>query len=97
MTLPSSPVYSATVHIFHSKRDSYGNVYWSMMYVDHSSGKRVYGRISGGRSNITWAFPDAYHCDTELGIRDYNRTIKDWGYAGCTCDELQAYVKKGLK
>ena len=97
MASTTNPVYPATIHIYHSRRDMYGNVYWSMIYVDHATGKRIYGTVSGGRSNITCAFPNCYHCDTELGIRDYNRTTKDWGYAGCTRDELQTYVQKGLQ
>jgi hypothetical protein len=93
----SNPAFTATVHIYHSKRDTYGNAYWAMTYVDHMTGARVYGRVSGGRSNITWAFPDAHHCDTQLGIREFKQTTKDWGHAGCTCTELQAYVQKGLQ
>lgn len=95
MTQHSSLASSATVHIFRSKRDTYGDVMWSMVYVDHMSGRRVYGRVDS-RSSVLAAFPDAYHCDTELGIREYNRTTKDWGNAGCTCTELQTYVKRGL-
>lgn len=97
MSQITNQAFQATVHIYHSRRDTYGNVYWAMVYVDHMSGKRVAGTISGGRSDITWAFPTAYHCDTELPIRKFNKTTSGWGYAGCTCEQLQAYVQKGLQ
>jgi len=86
----------ATVIIYRSRKDMYAKVYWAMVYVDHRSGQFVRG-TAVNRSTIVDAFPDACIWDTELPIREFKKATKEWGDAGCTCNELQAYVQKGLQ
>ncbi len=93
MSEHSNPRFPATVHIYHTRHPE--TTYWAFVYLDHTSEVRVYGWCVS-RTEIVEAFPAAYFVDTALSVRDFEYTTNDWGYAGCTCEQLQAYVKKGL-
>jgi hypothetical protein len=88
MSEHNSPI---TVLIYHPLTSS--AAYWAFVY--HTKGSRVYGQADS-RTEIVEAFPAAYFVDTALSVRDFEYTTNDWGYAGCTCEQLQTYVKKGL-
>ena len=86
-----------------SRSDTYGNRYFAFKYTDVKTGKQVEGTISGGESNVYSIVRELGHPSetvhyirTELPIREYNRTVKGWGYAGCTASELVAFITKQL-
>jgi hypothetical protein len=97
----------ATLTAYHSKIDRNGNTYWAFTYLCNETGKTACGTVSGGESNISsiiyemnggqWKHP-ADHAFTvvELPIREFNRMVKPWKHAGCTGEELCAFVEKEL-
>lgn len=100
----------ATLEAIHSAPDIYGNRYWAMIYTDHRTGKVVKGTISGGESNIygvrleTPAAKKSNNWDGSvlfqvscLKIREFNRLVKDWPYAGCLPADLWKFIKSGLR
>lgn len=97
---------NGTIEAIYSKRDINGNCYWAMRYTDHNTGKVVFGMVSGGESNITgirfgWGRPGEWDktIDTRvtcLGIREFDRVTKYWPYAGCTPEDLRAYIRAKL-
>ena len=89
--------YIATVEALGSLMDRNGNRYWAMVYTDQATGHRVVGTISGGESNIRYAFPGMLFICLDVPIRKFNRMTKDWPYAGCTGEQLRAFVADGLK
>jgi hypothetical protein len=95
--------------IINSKRDFAGNTYYAFRYLDCESGKVVCGKISGGYSNIdvarcyinndkfTMQSESKINIETqELKIRDYNKEVKGWSYAGCTPHQISDFIKKEL-
>lgn len=91
------------LHIIHSKRDLNGNVYWAFVYEDTETGKSVTGRISGGESNILAArfnlvedSNSIRYTSTELKIREFNRTVKEYPYAGCHPLTIAAFIKQSV-
>ena len=92
------------IHAVHSKRDSYGNVYWAAYVTEVATGKTVAFTVCGGESNIRGiAFErsgewknDYYFTVSELPIRQFNKQTKNLPYGGCTPKELWEYVKKEL-
>jgi len=93
MSEHNNPQFPATVYIYRSRS---GNTYWAFVYTDHKERIQVCGRAAS-RTLIVEAFPNAYHSDTEFSDAFFNHATQDWGYAGCTCEQLQAYVQKGLQ
>lgn len=102
--------YTALLVILNSKRDSAGNSYYAFRYVDCETGKVVCGRITGGYSNIDcsrcymtpngefqWQSDSAISIETqELNIREFNREVKNFSYAGCTPQEIAKFIKTEL-
>ena len=96
----------ASLEAHYSKRDSYGNCYWALRFVDHETGREVVGTISGGESNIygikrCWGRVDGWDegiqfSTVEHPIREFNRLTKTWSYAGCTPEDLAAWIKAQL-
>lgn len=94
--------YIATLEAIHSRRDTYGNCYWAFRYTCHETGKTIVGTISGGESNINairygWLGADGWNPHimartTELPIREFNRLVKGWEYAGCSPDSLKSFI-----
>ena len=92
------------IKIIHSKADIYGNVYWAFEMTDLDSQKTIRGTTAGGESNITsirhdwngprtgWASNVTYSVH-EMGIRDFNRHVRDWPYAGCPSGKIQEWCK----
>jgi hypothetical protein len=104
--MPDYPKPSAKLTAYYSRRDKAGNCYWAFEFVDFASGKTIQGKISGGESNIR-AILFNFKGDNEwdhsilfdvqdMGIRAFERMVKNWNYAGCNPSDLQAYIKKGL-
>lgn len=88
----------------HSRRDVHGNVYYAFCF-DSSDGKTCNAKISGGQSNIKairlhlngeWDDKITFS-DEELKIREFDRLVKDWPYAGCRPDELAQWIRDNLK
>ena len=93
-----------------SKRDIYANCYWSFTYVDAHTGKVIHAVISGTNNNISTArryisngekeFNDGNHIhyeEREMGIREFNKYVKNWDYAGCTPEDIASYIKRELR
>jgi hypothetical protein len=94
----------AILECFNSKRDRNGNCYWAFRWTDTQTGESVAGQVSGGESNVGSIMygmgltcETCHHTRTEMGIRDFNRMVKTWPYAGCTKEELAHFVRKGLQ
>jgi hypothetical protein len=95
----------ATLEAIGSERDINGNTYWAMRYIDHETGKQAEGTVSGGESNI------AQVCCNDTGgwdggirntvlilpKRKFRAMTRDWRYAGCTREQLLAFIKDNLK
>lgn len=83
-----------------------GGNQWAFAWTDCATGAQVQALISGGDSNIrsmvfylnggSWEPHSTYHYDSELGKREFNRTTKDWPYAGCHPEELAKFVRENL-
>lgn len=97
---------TATIEILNSRRDTFGNCYWAFRFIDHVTGCEVTATVSGGESNIRgialgWTKPREWDrsiqfMPRELGIREFNRLVKDWPHAGCTSDELATFVHAAI-
>ena len=97
---------TGTLEAIYRKRDSSGNCRWALRYMDHKTGKIVCGCVSGGESNIRgilrhWNNPDDW--DRSVGfdvrgmaIREFNRMVKDWEYAGSRPEDLAAFIREKL-
>ncbi len=86
---------------YHSKRDTYGNVYWAFAWTDTETRHQAHGKICGGESNLMVAIRhmdlgDVFTVTKQLGVRDFNRLTKDWPHAGCTPDEIAACIRSQL-
>lgn len=89
----------------YSKRDRAGNCYWAFTLTDAETGKTVNGKISGGESNLDsmiyylngkdWG-GNYYSAVQEKPIREFNRLVKEFPYAGCAPEQLAEFVRKGL-
>ena len=98
--------YKGLLKAINSKGDIYGNRYWAFIFVDFKTGKQVAAKISGGESNIYavlryWNVPDDWDRSIlfeqeELSIQVFDKTTKDYVYAGCSPQEIAAYIKKEL-
>lgn len=83
-----------------------GERQWAFAWVDCATGESVQAMISGGDSNIrsmvfhlnggSWEPHSTYQYVSELGKREFNRTTKDWPYAGCHPEELAKFVRENL-
>jgi len=97
--------FHSVLEAINSRRDIYGNCYWAFRFTDLATGEVVTGKISGGESNINaircnWSGDDwdrGIRFDkTELGIREFDRLTKNWEYAGCSPEDLAAFIKSRL-
>lgn len=89
------------LYIYNSRIDRAGNCYFAFCIVDTETGKTVRATMSGGDSNIRsmvyelnggkWVANVSTSCE-EMGIRDFNRFVKHWPFAGCTPQDLAAFV-----
>lgn len=96
----------STLEILNSKRNKYGNCEWAFRFTDHETGKVAQGKISGNDSNIYavrmgWSKKSEWDrginvIREELMIRDFRTLTKDWEYAGCTPDDLRAWIREKL-
>ncbi len=90
------------LEILHSKRDYAGNCYWAFRFTDCMTGKTVCATVSGGQSNIegipfylngeSWEPHDTRTMISPLGIREFDRTVKQWPHGGCHPKELAAFI-----
>ena len=94
----------AVLQSIYSRRDKFGNVYWAFRFTDTATGKSVEGTISGGESNIRSMLrplglesSEVHSSIIELPIRQWNALTKDFRYAGCTADQLAAFVRAELE
>ena len=95
----------ALILIFGSKPDRAGNSYYFFRYIETMTGKMVEGKVSGGTPSNIQALPRELGLNWDevvvtsphyLGIRQYDRLIKDMDYAGCNQESLAAYINKKL-
>lgn len=101
-----APAYVATLETLNSRPDNAGNRYFAFVYTDHTTGRTARGTVCGGESNVrqilfelnggSWEPRNVLTTARELPIREYNRTIKGWPYAGCTGPQLAAFVRAEL-
>lgn len=101
-----APVYIASLECLNSKGDRFGNRYFAFIYTDHNTGRAVRATISGGKSNVeslmyalnggSWEPRNVLWSERELAIRQYNREVKGWPYAGCTGEDLARFVRAEL-
>jgi len=92
------------LNCINSRADLYGNRYWAFQYTDCETGNTVRGTISGGESNVYAIIREmgqtsetVHYIRTEdMPIREYNRTVKTWQYAGCRPEELVAFINRNL-
>lgn len=91
----------AVVEAIYSKRDGYGNCYWAMRWTDTATSKTAEGTVSGGESNIACIlrrrgleWDQVRWVMSETPIRQFKSLTKNWPYAGCTPDELSAFIDK---
>jgi hypothetical protein len=97
---------TATLEAINSRADIYGNRYWAFRFADHTTGRTISGRASGGESNIYgilrhWGAKDGRDRSvrflrTELPIRVFDRLAEDWPYAGSQPDELARFIRMSL-
>jgi len=88
---------------YYSKCDKYGKCYWAFAWVDTKTGQQVVGVVCGGEGNITAIVRCMglssnevhYGCD-EMAIRDFDRLVKYWSYAGCEPEELAQFIRDSL-
>ena len=93
--------------ILNSKRDKAGNVYSAFEYIADPDIK-VCGTISGGGSNIEAALREmwggweeknknVFVAHETLKIREFNRIVKGWRYAGCHPANIAAFIQDNIK
>lgn len=88
-----------TVTIYSSRADIYGNRYFAFSFSDES-GAEVEAKFNGGESNIRSAlrlemgleWDQMHYREQELKIREFNRMVKSWPYAGCSSADLARYI-----
>lgn len=83
------------LNIYNSRKDFAGNCYYAFEVTD-SDGHCVRAKISGGERNITAAFPEVSYNPSELKIREFDRMVKDWPYAGCPHQEIRQFTMARL-
>lgn len=99
---------TATLTTFNSKIDRGGQCYWAFRWVDHATGKVVEAKHCGGEGNISairrYINPELDDWDRsvqcisqELSIREFDRMVKDWAYAGSNPEDLAVYIRTKLK
>lgn len=90
--------YHATVNVFYSKPDIYGNTYGAFAYTDHTTGKVVKGLVGSGRNiGCVYRHSDGYLIHEEsMPIRQWNRLTKSWEYAGNGLEDTMEWVNKKL-
>ncbi len=106
MTTNTAPAYVASLETLNSRRDRAGNCYFAFVYTDHATGKTARGTVSGGEGNVrgivyelngkSWEPRNVLTSSRELGVREFDRMVKGWPYAGCTPAELAAFVRAEL-
>jgi hypothetical protein len=95
------------LNIHHSKRDTSGNVYWAFSYTDTETGNSVNGHHTGGESNLRGItrhlgspngdWNRGIHITVnEYPIREFDRMIKDWDYAGCRSEDAAQWIRQRL-
>lgn len=99
-------MYHSTLEAIGSTMDSNGNRYWAFRYICHATGKSVEGMISGGESNIIaitigWTTPNEWDRGfikrtINMPKREFDRRTAGWPYAGCSGEELQAFIRSKL-
>ena len=83
------------LNIYNSRPDFAGNCYWAFEVTD-SDGHCVRAKISGGHSSIRCAFPEVSYNNCELKIREFDRMVKGWPYAGCPHQEIRQFTMARL-
>jgi hypothetical protein len=93
----------AILETLYSTRDKFGNCYFAFRYTDAATGSQAEGTVSGGESNVHsiiralgLASEEVHTSLHDFGIRDFNNITKKWKHAGCTADQLAAFVRAEL-
>lgn len=102
-------MHALTLHIYYSRLDRAGNNYYAFTAFDPATNKSVNGTVSGTDNNIRtaelhlrgrWPETGERRWDvsvSDLPIRKYNQLVKGWPYAGCTPEEILAFIRRGLE
>lgn len=92
-----------TIHT--SKADVYGNCYHAFTYSERPGGKACSG-ITGNTCNVDSVprLADGEKCWDNwvvireiLPIRQFNKLVKGWPYAGCTPKENREFIQREAK
>ena len=94
--------FTARLNIINSKTDTNGNRYWAFTFTDFETGKIAEG-TGDGESNINgmiryWNAPNDWDRSIivdreELPIRQFNRRVKGWKYAGCLPEDVAKFIR----
>ncbi len=96
------PAVVGSLECLSSLADTYGNCYFALRYTDHATGRKACGTVSGGESNVRSALSRlgepgtvSYRWDA-MKIRAFNAETRGWPYAGCTGEDLAAFIRAEL-
>ena len=96
------------MRVMNSLPDMFGNCYWAFSF-EKEDGKTVEATISGGASNIESAAmilgggsweemrKTIMVVREEMKIREFNRMIRGWSYAGCLAKDIAEFIRKELQ
>lgn len=100
------PVVRLVVIHFHSRRDQAGNCYWAFRCIEPMTGGMVEGRHGGGDANLQQALWDldgdappgrkVLRIEKEMGVREFERYVKEFPYAGCAGGSIAKHIADGL-
>lgn len=89
------------LHIVNSKRDRSGNCYYFFVATDPKTGVWTEAKTSGGESNISSIYrymgleaDERSVTYEEMPIRQFDRRVKEMPYAGCSPEDLAAWVTR---
>ena len=92
----------AVLTSYHSKRDNAGNCYWAFSYTDTLTGRSLVAKVAC-ESNLISAMhvlgmygQDYIYHAGEFPIRQFDRMVKGWEYAGCAPEDIATFIKEKL-
>ncbi len=93
----------ATINITNSKADRYGNRYGFVEYICNETGRTVTFNATNAWQNARLLYRamgfDSREVDTnerEIGIREFDRTVKGMRYGGCSHHDMAEFVRNAL-
>lgn len=93
----------AILEIYNSKRDVNGNCYFAFCWHDDVTADYVYATSTGGASNLDLIprymgleHHEVYVVRKELGIREFDKFVKEFPHAGSQPEEMASFIKKEI-